>query len=414
MAKFNKLATALLLSFGAVAIAPAVNAADKCPIELRKSKAMGQSTGKKIQKAFKAYGEDLFDESIAILLEANPKNDFDKASVARFLGNLYAQKEQYTKALNQLKLAADTNVLGGTEHADTLRAVADLSMQDKNYKQAIEHYEKWMTFTCKSDVKVYTLLAVAHVQLKQWDDVIVNADKAIAIADKPIKDLYNAKVNAYFNKKQNKNAIKVLETAVQLFDDDGALWRQLAQFYLATENYKQALATYDLAYKAGFLESASDITRLAQLLSQGGSGYKAAKVYNKHLKSGLIEKNAKSFKQLAVFYQSAKEFKLAADNYGEAAALDNDPKLYLKQGQFLTLSERYGQAVNAFNKALKANIKNRGAVHVELGRAYLELKQYKSAYKSFQLAMKDKKSARTAKGMLSYVKEKAKIHKVSL
>ncbi len=414
MVKLNKLAAVMLLSFGAVTIAPFANAADKCPIDLRKSKALGQSTGKKIQKAFKAYGEDLFDESIAILLEANPKGDFDKASVARFLGNLYAQKEQYTKALTQLKLAADTDVLGGSEHGDTLRAVADLSMQDKNYKQAIEHYEKWMTFTCKTDAKVYTLLAVANVQLKNWNAAISYADKGIAFSDKPVKDLYSIKVNAFYNIKQNKNAVKVLETAVQIFVDDGALWRQLAQFYLATENYKKSLATYDLAYKADFLESASDITKLSQLLNQSGSSYRAAKIFDKHMKAGLIEKTEKNLKSLAVFYQGAKEFKLAADRFGEAAVIDNDAKLYLKQGQLLTLTQRYGQAVNAFNKALKAKIKNTGAVHVELGRAYLELKQYKSAYKSFNLAMKDKKAARTAKGMLSYVKEKARIHNVTL
>lgn len=88
MRNANKIAVALLLSLcgGALSVSSAV-AAEKCEIDKRQSKAVGESAAKKVQKSFEAYTNGQLDEAIAVLLEANPKNDFDKAYVARMLGN---------------------------------------------------------------------------------------------------------------------------------------------------------------------------------------------------------------------------------------------------------------------------------------------------------------------------------------
>lgn len=74
MQKVNTLAAALLLAIGgSLVVAPAANAAEKCPIEKRQSKAVGQSSAKKVQKSFEAYQEGNIDEAIAVLLEARDR-----------------------------------------------------------------------------------------------------------------------------------------------------------------------------------------------------------------------------------------------------------------------------------------------------------------------------------------------------
>ncbi|MGB0894652.1 MAG: tetratricopeptide repeat protein [Parashewanella sp.] len=415
MVKLNKLAAALVLSLGSAAfVAPVAQAAEKCPIDKRQSKAVGQSVGKKVQRSYKAYTEGNLDEALAILLEANPKNDFDKAYLARMLGNFYAEKQQFDKALTQLRLAVDADILGGADHAGTLRLLADLSVQEKKWSDAISMYKKWMAFTCKQDDKAYFRIAIAHSELKQWDKALAAANKGIELAAKPNKGLYQLKLTAYYNKKDYKNAVKVLETMVPLFQDDGKLWVQLAQFYLVEENYKKSLATFDLAYKNGFLTTAGNITRLSQLLASNGSPYRGAKIYEKHLKSGLIKKDAKTLKTLAGFYHTAKELKEAANYYGQSADISKDGQTYLRQARLLSLDGKESAAIKALNKSLKAGLKNPGEAHFELALAYLDLKQYKSAYNYAQKAMKDKKTKRSAKSYVAYIKEKARIHNVAL
>ncbi|MCG9696258.1 tetratricopeptide repeat protein [Shewanella sp. Isolate11] len=414
MQKVNTLAAALLLAIGGTLIAPVANAAEKCPIEKRQSKAVGQGSAKKVQKSFEAYQEGNIDEAIAVLLEASPRDDFDKAYIARMLGNFYAEKGQMSTAIKYLKQAVDADILGGTDHGATLRLYADLLIQEKKFKESIPVYYDWMKFTCKEDAQVYRRIAIAHSEMKQWDKVLQVVDKGLAISTKPDKGLYQMKLTAYFNKKDYKNAIKVLETMVPLFQDDGRLWVQLAQFYLMTEDYEKSVATYDLAYMNGFLETSANITRLTQLLAQSGSPYRAAKIYEKHMKSGLIKEEERSFSILASFYHNAKELKEAAYYYGKAAAVNNDGKLYLKQARLLTLQEKYKDSIPVLRQALAAGGVSEGEVEFELALAYLGNKQLKAAYNACLKAAKDDKTARTANSYLAYIKEKARIYNVSL
>jgi len=415
MRKVTSVATALLLSIcGSVLLSNSVFAAETCEIDKRQSRAVGESAARKVQKSFEAYTEGNLDQAIAILLEANARNDFDKAYVNRMLGNFYAEKGQMKTAIKYLKSAVDADILGGTDHAATMRLYADLLLQEKKFKEAIPYYYKWMEFTCKSDAQMYRRIGIAHTELKEWNKVLQVADKGLSLTDAPDKGLYQMKLTAYFNQKKYKEAVKVLETMVPLFEEDKRLWVQLAQFYLMTENYDKSLATYDLAYKNGFLETDSNITRLAQLLAQKGSPYKAATIFEKHIKSGLIAESEKSFSTLASFYHNAKELTEAAYYYGKAAAVNDKGDLYLKQGRILNLDQKYNDAISVLKKALNAGIDNPGEAHFELALAYLSLKKYKSAYQRALLAEKDKKTERSAKSYLSYIKEKARIHNVTL
>ncbi|MGI2110639.1 tetratricopeptide repeat protein [Shewanella frigidimarina] len=415
MRKVTSIATALLLSVcGSALLSNTVVAAEKCEIDKRQSRAVGESAAKKVQKSFGAYTEGNLDQAIAILLEANAKNDFDKAYVDRMLGNFYAEKGQMKTAIKYLKTAVDADILGGTDHAATMRLYADLLLQEKKFKEAIPYYYKWMDFTCKADAQMYRRIGIAYTELKDWNKVLQVADKGLSLAESPDKGLYQMKLTAYFNQKKYKEAVKVLETMVPLFQDDKRLWVQLAQFYLMTEDYDKSLATYDLAYKNGFLETDSNITRLSQLLAQKGSPYKAATIFEKHMKSGLVAENEKSLTTLAGFYHNAKELKEAAYFYGKAAAMSNKGELYLKQGRILALEQKYNDAIPVLKKALDAGIDNPGEAQFELALAYLSLKKYKSAYNRAVLAANDKKTARSAKSYISYIKEKARIHNVTL
>ncbi|UJF23258.1 tetratricopeptide repeat protein [Shewanella sp. OMA3-2] len=415
MRKITTIATALLLSVcGSAMLSSVAIAAEKCEIDKRQSRAVGESAAKKVQKSFEAYTEGNLDEAISILLEANPRNDFDKAYVDRMLGNFYAEKGQMQTAIKYLKTAVQADILGGTDHAATMRLYADLLLQERKFKEAIPYYYKWMDFTCKADSQMYRRVGIAHSELKEWNKVLEVADKGLSLADEPDKNLYQMKLTAYFNQKKYKDAVKVLETMVPLFQDDKRLWVQLAQFYLMTEDYDRSLATYDLAYKAGFLDTDGNITRLAQLLAQKGSPYQAAKVYEKHLKSGLIPENQKTLNILAGFYHNAKEFKTAASYYGKAAVAGNDGELYLKQGRLLSIDQNYKEAIVALEKALDLGIDNPGEAQFELALVHLTLKQYKSAYNRAVQASNDKKTARSAKSYISYIKEKARIHNVAL
>lgn len=418
----NKIFSSLLLIVSVVLIqlpiATDVSAAgaEKSEKPKRKTQLVGPSVGKKVGKAFELYSADDVPGALAILLDIDANKEYDKAYVARFIAVMYAQMgNEEAKAIQYLKAAVEPDILNEQDQDQGLKLLADLQMQTKAYKDALVSYKAWMDFTGKSDGDTWTKIANAHYALKQLDKIIVPADNAIAAyGDKQNKNPYILKVTSYYEQKKYKDAVKTLETVIQIFPEDKTWWTQLGMFYLLVEDYKKGLETLDLAYKQGFLEKESEIKTLASLYSQSGMPYKSALLLEKHIDSGLVKRDDKNLFSLANAWHAAQHIDKAAKYYGDLAKMTNLAKHYSKQGMLLKQDEQFKPAIVALNKALELGVKNKGKLHMSIAEAHFYLEQYKQAYKAINLAMKDPKTRKAAKGWVSFIKDTAQRKKVSI
>jgi tetratricopeptide (TPR) repeat protein len=211
-----------------------------------------------------------------------------------------------------------------------------------------------------------------------------------------------------------KETIKVLETVIQLFPDTKQWWTQLPSFYLLVEDYDKAAQTLDLAYKLGHLDKEAQINTLVSLYSQSEAPYKAAKLLEKHIASGLIKRDDKNISTLANAWHSAQHIDKAAKYYGELAKMTNEAKHYRKQGMLLKQDEQFTKAVVALNKALELGIKDKGRIHMSIAESYFYLEKYKKAYAAIQKAIKDPKARKSAKSWKNFIVATAKNKKVSI
>ena len=399
------LGSAIALPAAAQSSAPVV-----CPgYEKGTTNLVGERVGKKVQKAFEAYNEDLIDDAITILSEIEPKEDFDKAYVNRFLGNIMATKDGMgPKALELLVSSVETKVLNDLEHSQTLKLVADLSLQEKEYEQAVEYYQAYLDFTCKEDPEVYTRMANAFYELKQYDKLIDPANKAIALYEEPNKNPYVLKLSSYYERKMYKETVGVAEDIVNTFPEEGKWWVQLGQFYLMIEDYKKSLATLEIAYDQGFLEKPNLIKMLSQLYATNNMPYRSAKVLAENIANGKIEKTADNLASVANSYHQAMEYETAAQYYQQAAEMSSDPEFYRKQGVLLLVAEDYKGAITALSKALERGVEDPGKVHFSLMEANFYAGDFKQAYEHIKEAKKDKTLRRNANAWEPYIKQKAK------
>jgi tetratricopeptide (TPR) repeat protein len=366
-------------------------------------------TGKKVQKAYEAYNNDLVDEALELLYDIDTSQAFDRAFTDRFIGNLLATKsETGKKALEYLVKSVQVKKLNDSEQAGTLRLIADLSMQEREYAKAIKWYKEWMDFTCKEDADVYLRMGQAFYENKQYPEMIGPLDKSIALDDKPNKNAYALKLQSYYARKMYKETLGVAETVVAIFPDNKANWTSLGFFYMLVEDYKKGLSTFEMALNQGYLTKASEIKALMQLYATNEIPYKAAVLYEKYLKSGLIKKDEKSLASLANTWHQAKYHEKAADYYGQAAALSSDPEHYRKQGILLLAAERYKEALKALQKALDEGADNKGRIHMAMMEANFYTGNFKTAHVHVKEAKKDKSTARSARSWEPYIKEKAK------
>lgn len=376
---------------------------------------VGERAGKKIGKALEAYNNDLIDEAIAILEEIEAKQAFDRAFVNNFTGKMYAGQEgKGDKALELLQASVAEKVLNDNEHADTLRLVADLSMQEKKYVEAVKWYEQWMDFTCKKDPDVYTRMAQAFYESKDLAKMIDPADKAIALYDKPNKNPYVLKLTSYYERKLYKETVEVAEILVKTFPENKQWWTQLGFFYMLVEDYKRALATFEISYIKGYLTKKSELKALSQLYATNEIPYKAAIILEKYINEGLIERNDKTLSNLANSYHQAREYKKAAKYYGEAAKLNPDPDYYRKQGILLLAAEDYKGSLKALQAALDAGADQEGRIHIAMMEANLYSNNFRQAYVHVNEAKKHSNVARNARAWVPYIVEKAKNRDIKL
>ena len=418
----NKIFSSLLLIVSVVliqlpiAVDASAAEAEKSDKPERKTQLVGPTVGKKVAKAFEAYSADDIPGALAILLDIDASKKYDKAYVSRFIAIMYAQMgNEEAKAIQYLKAAVEPDILNEGDQDQSLKLLADLQMQTKSYEEALVNYKAWMDFTGKSDGDTWTKIANAHYALKQLDKMIVPANNAIAAyGDKQNKNPYILKVTSYYESKKFKDAVKTLETVIQIFPEDKTWWTQLGMFYLLIEDYKKGLATLDLAYKQGFLDKESEIKTLASLYSQNQVPYKAAVLLEKYIDSGLVKRDDKNLSSLANAWHASQHIDKAAKYYGELAKMTNSAKHYSKQGMLLKQDEQFKAAIVALNKALDLGAKNKGRLQMSIAESHFYLEEYKQAYKAINLAMKDPKTKRSAKGWVDFIKDTARRKKVSI
>jgi len=413
----NKLAAIVISSVIGLSVMAPVSDAVAADNSKRKTYTLSERVGKKVAKIYDLYAAEQIDEALKLALELKPKKPYDKAYIAKFLGSMYAgQKGKGLDAIKYLKVAVDADILSTVEHGSAIRTLADLQTQERQYENAVKHYKLWMEFTGKQDAGVWVRIGSAYMQLKQYAKVIAPADKAIAIYKEPNKNPYLLKLGAYYENKQNKKAIGVLEILVAVFPEEPKFWVQLGQFYMVNEQYEKSLQTMHIAYVNGYLKKASEIKVLAQLYSTNSIPHRAAVVLEKYLKSGLIDRDERMLKVIAGSWHQAKDLDKAVKYYGEAAAVENNGELYFKQGLISFELENHKSAIKALKLALNdSNLRKPDDATFTLAQAYFYSKQYKSAYSTMVKASKSESKSvkKNAKIWLKYIKDTAKRRKVA-
>lgn len=382
----------------------------------RPTQLVGPTVGKKVAKAFELYSADDIDGALVILLDIDTSKTYDRAYVDRFIAVMYATKgDQEQKAIDYLKKAVGPDVLNEGDQGEALKLLADLQMQTKAYNDALKNYYAWMDFTGKSDGNTWVKIANAYYSLKQLDKIIGPADQAIAAyGDKHNPNPYILKVTSFYERKMYKDAVKVLETVIQIFPENKQWWTQLGMFYMLVEDYPKSLATLDMAYKQGFLEKESEIKTLANLYASNQIPYKSAKLLEKHIDSGLVKRDDKNLATLANAYHAAQHIDQAAKYYGEVAKMTGLAKHYRKQGMLLKQDEQFGKAITALTKALDLGAKDEGRIQMSIAESHFYLGQYKQAYAAIKKAAKDPKTSKSAKSWVSFIKDTAQRKNVAI
>ncbi|MGQ4276180.1 tetratricopeptide repeat protein [Pseudidiomarina sp. E22-M8] len=385
----------------------------------RRNLTVSERVGRRIMSAFELYSEKEDIKGAIVELEAiEPREAFDQAYVDRFLGNLYAADNRIEDAYKRVNRAADADVLGWSDQASALKLAADLSLQLEDYRSALNYYGKWLQFTGEGNGDVFLRIANSYYELRQFDKVIRPADLAIQYYEKPNKNPYVLKVASYYERKMYNDAIKVLESGLEIFPAEKSWWNQLGMIYMLEEQLDKALQTLEIAYLAGYFEKENQFKALIQLYSNNGISYDSARLMVNHLNSGDIEKTARNYQSAASNFEMAREYSRAAEMYGLAAKLADEredrAEYYRKKGTAHLRAQEYTEAAQSYLEAIDQGFDELGPVYMSLTEAYFYQNNFNEALKYVQEAQKYDGQRRNARSWESYIRSKASNRGISL
>lgn len=358
--------------------------------------------------------EDKIAEALETLDNVNRKsksmNSYEIAMMHNFYAFIYYGQENYTKAIEHFQKVVDQEAIPESLRQSTIFSLSQLAMMNGNYDKTIEYLHQWME-AAGDDVtaKAYVLMAQAYYQKKDYNAALEPINSAIALVDadpeKKLDENWLVLQRAiYYELKQPVKVTEVLERMVKLFDEP-KYWLQLANMYGEIGKEKEQLAIMETAFQRGFVEKRGDLMALSQLYVYNQIPYKGAKLMEKAIETGTVEKNSRNLKFVAQSLTMAREDESAIPVLEAAAALSEDGNLDAEMAQTLLNLQKYEQAITAANKAFeKGQLDRPGIAHLILGMSYFNLKQYDSALKAFESAIDFKGSRKMANQWLKYVK----------
>ena len=363
-------------------------------------------------------------EAIAILDEVKDKdsslNGYEKSMMYNFYGFIYYNNEQLEKSIESFELAAAQDPIPEKFEQTTLFTLAQLYMATGKFEKSIEKLEQWEALNNGViPPKNYVLKAQAHYQNKNYAESARFIELAIdgheAEGYLPDESWLILQRAVYYEMKQPEKVKEILAKMIRLYDNP-KYWIQLAGMYGELGQEKRQLAIMESAYQLGYVESASDIFNFAQLYYYHEAPFKAAALMDQALKNGLLERNLRNLKFLSICWTSAKEQDKAIPVLIEAAELSEDGELDAQLAHLYYNSDKFDSAIASSNTAIaKGGLSNQGSVHMLLGLAYYNQRDFVKALDELAKAEEFKASRAAAQQWKQFVeREKSETEQLQI
>lgn len=353
----------------------------------------------------KIAGFDVLDE---VKERIDSLNSYERAMLWNFYAFMFYGNDDIDSAIEHFELVIKEEAIPDSLYLSTVYSLAQLSMQQQEYQQALTYLQQWQANNSKAlTAQQHVMFAQIYYQDKQFNNVIPQIEQAIALAKQnnaAVKENWLILQRAsYYELKQPEKVVKVMEELVRLFDKP-EYWLQLAGMYGEVGEEAKQLAVMEASWQAGHIVKESDVMTLAQLYRFHQVPYKAGVLLEQAIANGTVVASEKSLEALAQAYVAAKEDEKALPILAKASEIADSGKFDVQLAQAYLNLERWQEAIKAANSALlRGNISREGDMHLVIGMAQFNLEEFDEALLAFTQAQKIPKSAKTAKQWFHYV-----------
>jgi tetratricopeptide (TPR) repeat protein len=340
------------------------------------------------------------------LISSNNLKAYDSAVAYQTMGFAKSNIGEFSDAAKHFIKALSLDALPAEVTHGLNYSTAQLLIHIDKTKEGLKYLSKWFANEPKATGDAHILAATAYYYLKDYKQLIIHVEKALALSSKPPLSWYELLLAGYYEIKEYKKSVTLLETIINKHPKKTNYWLQLAEIYQRLEQDKKALAVYELAYAKGLLQK-DDINRLISNYLYLEMPYKAAIILEKEMAIGDINPDIRTLTLLADSWLLAQENQKAEPVFKEIIKKYNDDHTRLRLGQLYIEAEEWKKVIEVLDVEFKSEGKVLlSKVNLLLGIAQYHSKNLDKATRAFTHALSDKSTAEQASWWLDHLKNK--------
>ncbi|TVQ48789.1 MAG: hypothetical protein EA371_04800 [Gammaproteobacteria bacterium] len=335
-------------------------------------------------------------------------NSYERGQILYFTGLIDYQQENLTAAVRAFEQVVALPDLPQGFMNDTLWTLVQLAMATEQYEKALEYGNRWLASAQNPGGDPFYLLAVAHYQLEQYRQSVEYLNRAIEIAERDRdggarEEWYGLLRAGYFQLEDTARLREVLELLVTRWPKK-EYWTHLSAVYGELGMQRRQVAVLEAIYEEGLMDRENEIVQLAQLYLQSGGPYKGARILERGMADGIVERNERNYRLLSQAWMMSQDDRRAIPPLQEAARRSGDGQLYLQLAQSHLNLDQHEQCVEAARAGLnRGGLRRPDTANVVLGMCLYELQQYEPAKTAFRAARSDDRSRRTANQWIEFI-----------
>ncbi len=342
--------------------------------------------------------------------KSSSMNSYELAMMHNFFGFIYYNAEDYDNAIASFEKVVVQQPIPESFEKSTLFSLSQLHMMRGNYDKTVSNLEKWEALHV-GDIPAKNLVLKAQAMYQKKDFLAASEYINNAIEQQENSELgfqvdeswYVLQRAVFYELKQPEKVTEVLVKLVKQFNKP-EYWIQLSGMYGELEQEKQQLAIIESAYQQGFVTKSSDLFNLAQLYYYHQAPYKAARIMDEAMESGVLEKDLRNLKFLAQSWSLAKESEKAVPVMMAAAEMSEDGELDLQLAQTFLNMEQFDEAIEASERAIqKGQLRKPGNAHLILGMALFNKRHFAESLLQLAKAEEHESSEAMAKRWSKFV-----------
>lgn len=334
-------------------------------------------------------------------------NSYELANVYNLFAFLSYATEDYAQSLRYYEQVIAQPDIPLAMEINTRFTIAQLYFVQEKWQQGIDALLVWFDLSEKPNAGAYVLLAQGYYQVKNFDLALKNVETAIGMHEDegklPKEQWYNLARFLYFDKEDYDSALDVLNTLI-IYYPKKQYWVQASHLYGEKKEEQKQLALMEAAYEQGFLDRSSELVTMSYLYLNAEVPYFAASVIEKGFDDELVDDKSKNYELAGSAWAQAREVEKSIPMMEKAAAKSDEGELYVRLGNVYLDGDQFAEAADSVSKGLKkGGVKRPDQARLVLGMAYFNLGEYNKARKAFRDAGKDERSEKYAKQWISYV-----------